>query len=176
MERHDVGTGRAGAQPVAAPAVAGHVRFRAESEPGQNSLNRRWQATYSHGQDWSHFGIAIDLSRQTCTLSRTAETDYSSLLRELAGKPPESLTPIPPPSRRIDSLTFDIEIIGLKMPRVGAGAVGPAGDWLVVQAYLPRSTESFLLGVSNRLEAGEIIVSRPESGPTIVHVLTQVFG
>ena len=98
------------------------------------------------------------------------------MLRELAGKPPESLTPIPPPSRRIDSLTFDIEIIGLKMPRVGAGAVGPAGDWLVVQAYLPRSTESFLLGVSNRLAAGEIIVSRPESGPTIVHVLTQVFG
>lgn len=176
MERRDIGTGRVGADPVAIPAVAGHVRFRAESEPGLDSLSRRWQATYSHGQNWSRFGIAIDLSRHTCTITRTPETGYAALLRELAGKPADSLTPIPPPSRRVDSLTFDMDIIGLKMPRVRAGATGPAGDWLVVQAYLPGSTESFLLGVSSRLAAGEIVVSRPEAGPAIVHTLSQVFG
>ena len=176
MERHDIGTGRTGAEPVAVPAVAGHIRFRAESEPGIDALSRRWQATYSHGQSWSHFTIAIDLSRHSCTIGRTPETDYSALLRELAGKPPDSLTPIPPPSRRIDSLTFDVEIIGLKMPRVREGTSGPSGDWLVVQAYLPGSTEGFLLGVSNRLGAGEIVVSRPESGQAVVHVLSQVFG
>jgi hypothetical protein len=176
MERHDISTGRPGAEPVAVPAVVGQARFRTESEPGIDALNRRWQATYSHGQSWSHFSIAIDLSRHKCTLSRVPETDYSPLLKELAGKPPDSISPIPPPSRRVDSLTLDVEIIGLKMPRVREGSSGPSGDWLVVQAYLPGSTESFLLGVSNRLGAGEIVVSRPESGPAVVDVLSQVFG
>ncbi len=176
MERRDIGTAPSGAEPVAVPAVAGQVRFRTESEPGISALSRRWQATYSHGQSWSHFTIAIDLSRHSCTLSRTPETDYSAMLKELAGKPPDSLTPIPPPSRRVDSLTLDVEIIGLKMPRVRSGTSGPSGDWLVVQAYLPGSTESFLLGVSNRLGAGEMVVPRPEAGPAVVHALSQVFG
>jgi hypothetical protein len=106
------------------------------------------------------------------------ETDYTALLRELAGKTDESLTPLPPPPRRVETLTFDIDIIGLKMSQVRPRAVasGPTGDWLVVQAYLPGSSKSFLLGVSNRLCAGEIVIPEPESGRAVVHALSQVFG
>ena len=82
-----------------------------------------------------------------------------------------------PGTDRLEKLTpFDVEIIGLRMPRVREGTSGPSGDWLVVLAYLPGSTAGFLLGVSNRLGAGEIVVSRPESGQAVVHVLSQVFG
>jgi hypothetical protein len=142
-------------------------------------MGRRWQAIYAHGQGWARFRIAIDLGRQTCTLYRTPDSDYSAMLRELEGKSPDALTPIPKPAKKVDSLTFDVEVVGLKMPRVSPGATaaaGPAGDWLVVQAYLPGSTDHFLLGVSNRLGAGEFVVPKAESGPTVVHVLSQVFA
>jgi hypothetical protein len=179
MERRDLGSQHAGADSVTSPAVAGHVRFRTESEPGIDNLNRRWQAIYAHGQGWARFRVVIDLSRHICTFYRVPESDYSALLRELAGKSPEGMTPIPPPSKRVDSLSFDMDIVGLKMPRVrpgGTTTTGPAGDWLVVQAYLPGSTQSFLFGVSNRLGAGEIVVPKAEWGPAVVHSLAQVFG
>jgi hypothetical protein len=94
------------------------------------------------------------------------------------GKPTGSVTPLPIPRNRVDSLTLDVEILGLKMTRVDAGAfkAGRAGDWLVVQAFLPRSAESFLLGLNDRMNAGEIVVAKPDSVPAVVDTLSQVFG
>ncbi|MGD8868560.1 MAG: hypothetical protein PVI01_13055 [Gemmatimonadales bacterium] len=179
MRRRDVDPGSGETNPVDSRLSAGHVRFRTESEMGLGALQRRWQATHSSAKGWSCFKITIDLDRHRCTLGRVPETDYSALLRDLAGKTDESLTPLPPPPRRVESLTFDIDIIGLKMSQVtprAAARGGPAGDWLVVQAYLPGSTESFLLGVSNRFSAGEIVVPKPESGRAVIQALSQVFG
>lgn len=178
MRRRDVDSGSGETNPVGSHLTACHVRFRTETEMGLGALQRRWQATHSSGDSWSKFKIQIDLNRHRCTLARMRETDYSALLRDLAGKGDESLTPLPPPPRRVESLTFDIDIIGLKMSHVKPRAVtsGPAGDWLVVQAYLPGSSESFLLGISNRLSAGEIVIPKPESGRAVVQALSQVFG
>ncbi len=178
MQRREMRTGSDESNPVESRLSAGHVRFRTESEMGMSALQRRWQAMYSYGDGWSRFKISVDLNRGKCTLVRAPDADYSAMLRELVGKTKESLTPLPPPTRRVESLTFDVDIIGLKMSRVSAREVpsGPAGDWLVVQAYLPGSTESFLLGVSNRLSAGEIIVPKAESAPAVLQALSQVFG
>lgn len=178
MRRREVDPGSGETNSVDSRLSASRLRFRTETEMGLGALQRRWQATHSSGESWSRFKIQIDLNRHRCTLARMPETDYSALLRDLAGKTEESLTPLPPPSRRVGSLTFDIDIIGLKMSQVGrrAATSGPAGDWLVVQAYLPGSSESFLLGISNRLSAGEIVIPKPESGRAVFQALSQVFG
>lgn len=178
MQRSEVDRQSTKVNPVGHRNYAGHVRFRAESELGKGALERCWEAAYSVGDVWARFRIVVDLGRNTCTLSRTPDTDYGPLLRELAGKTKQSLTPLPTPPQRVDSLTLDVQIIGLKMSQVSAAAVpaGPAGDWLVAQAFLPGSTESFLLGVSNRLSAGEIVIPKPESAPAVLHVLSQIFG
>ena len=178
MQRRDIDAPRPDADQVTKPVGAGHVRFRTESEPDVDPMRRRWQAIHTHGQGAARFQIRTDLGRNTCTISRTADSDYTALLRELAGKTSESVTPVPPPTRRTDSLTFDIDINGLKLPKVASqsAAVGPAGDWLVVQVYLPGSTEWFLLGISDRQGAGEIFVPKAEAGPVVLHALNQVFG
>jgi hypothetical protein len=178
MRRREVDSGSSETNPVDSRLSAGHVRFRAESEMGLGALQRRWSATYSWGEGRSRFRITVDLDRSRLTLARTPEADYSALLRDLAGRTPESLTPLPPPSRRVETLTFDIDIVGLKMSDVNLQAApsGPAGDWLVVQAYLPGSSEFFLLGISNRLAAGEIVIPRPQAGPAVLQALSQVFG
>ncbi|MGD8698829.1 MAG: hypothetical protein PVJ43_06035 [Gemmatimonadales bacterium] len=178
MRRREVDTGSSETNPVDSRLSAGHVRFRTEREMGLGALQRRWLATHSWVDGQARFKITIDLDHGRLTLARTPEADYSALLEDLAGKDHESLTPLPPPSRRVESLTFDIDIIGLKMSRVNTRelAGGPAGDWLVVQAYLPGSSESFLLGVSNRLSAGEIVVPKAASGPSIIQALSEVFG
>lgn len=175
MQRRDIDDSRPDSDPVAKPVAAGHVRFRTESEPDVDPMRRRWQAIHTHGQVAARFQIRMDLGRNTCTILRMAGSDYTGLLAELAGTTSESL---PQATHRANSLTFDIDIIGLKLPKVAtqSAAVGPAGDWLVVQMYLPGSTESFLLGVSNRQGAGEISVPNAEAGPAVLHALKQVFG
>ncbi len=141
-------------------------------------MRRRWEAIYAHGEGWSRFNIALDLSRNSCTLFRSPESDYSAMLRELAGKPDDSLTPVPPPSRRLQLLTFDMEILGLRLSRIGSdGSVATsAGDWLIIQAFVPGGAESFLLGVNDRLHSGELVMSTPNSGPAVIHALSRVFG
>ncbi len=66
----------------------------------------------------------------------------------------------------------------MRMSRINSGASlgGDAGDWLVVQAFVPGGAQSFLLGINDRLHAGEIVTSTPESGLAVFHTLSQVFG
>lgn len=178
MQRRDVG--RVGAQPQPFPVQAAPrpLRFRVEAEPGGDPMRRRWQAVFSYGEGWARFKIVVNLSRNSLTFHRSLDADYTAMLRALAGKPSGSVTPLPPPASRVESLTFETEIVGLKMSRVDAGAfqAGPAGDWLVVQAFVPRGAESFLVGVNDRLNAGEIVITRAEAVPVVVHALSQVFG
>ncbi|KPK80157.1 MAG: hypothetical protein AMS25_09920 [Gemmatimonas sp. SM23_52] len=178
MQRRDVQPGEVQLGYFAVQAMPRPLRFRTEAEPSGDPLHRRWQAVYSYGEGWSRFHIVINLGRHVLTLQRLSDADYSAMLRALAGRPEGSLTPLPPPSIRVESLSFDLEVVGLKMARQNAGAfrADPSGDWLVVQAYLPRSVESFLLGVNDRLNAGELIIAKPESTPAVVRALSQVFG
>ena len=178
MQRRDVQAGEVQLGYFAVQAVPRPLRFRTEAQPSGDPLRRRWQAVYSYGEGWSRFYIVINLGRHVLTLQRLSDADYSAMLRALAGKPEGSLTPLPPPSTRVESLSFDIEIVGLKMTRQNAGAfrADASGDWLVVQAFVPRSVESFLLGVNDRLHAGELMMTKPESVPAVVRTLSQVFG
>ena len=138
-------------------------------------MRRRWQAVFSHGEGWARFHFVINLDRHTLTFHRALDVDYTALLQMLAAGSEQALTP---PTARLESLSFEAEIVGLKMSRVDAGAfrAGPEGDWLVVQAFLPGSSESFLVGVNDRLKAGEIVITRPAAVAPVVHALTQVFG
>jgi hypothetical protein len=178
MQRREAGRVDAGQQPFSIQVAPRPLRFRTEVEPGGDPMRRRWQAIYSYGEGWARFQIVANLSRNTLTLHRAVDADYSAMLEALAGGPQGSLTPLPPPTTKLESLTFDTEIIGLKMSRVDAGVfqAGPAGDWLVLQAFVPRGSESFLLGVNDRLNAAEIVIMRPEAMTAIVHALSQVFG
>ncbi len=177
MEHREARTRRGPFESVATP-VAGHVRFRTEREPGVDPMRRRWEATYAHRDGWSRFSIAVDLTRNSCTFFRSPDGDYTAMLRELAGKAADSITPIPAPTRRLQLLTFDIEIVGLRMSRINsvAGPGGNSGDWLVVQAFVPGGAQSFLLGINDRLHTGEIVTSAPDSGVAVFHALSRVFG
>jgi hypothetical protein len=178
MPRREAGREGVGQQPFPVQAAPRPLRFRAQAEPGGDPMRRRWQAIFSYGEGWTRFQFVVNLNRSTLTFHRSLDVDYTPMLRVLAGKSGASLTPLPPPTTRVDSLTFDVEIVGLKMSRVDAGAfkAGPAGDWLVVQAFVPRGSESFLVGVNDRLAAAEIVITRPEAAASVVHALTQVFG
>lgn len=178
MQRREAERGGVGQQPFPVQAAPRPLRFRAEAEPGGDPMRRRWQAIFSYGEGWSRFRFVVNLNRNTLTFHRSLDVDYSAMLRMLGGKSTASLTPLPPPTAKVEALTFDTEIIGLKMSRVDAGAfrAGPAGDWLVVQAFVPRGSESFLLGVNDRLNAAEIVIPRAEAVTSVVHALTQVFG
>ncbi len=178
MQRREAGRVGAQSQPFPVQAAPRPLRFRTEVEPGGDPMRRRWQAVFSYGEGWSRFQFVVNLSRSTVTFHRSLDADYTAMLRALAGKPSGSLTPLPPPTAKVESLTFETEIVGLKMSRVDAGAfqAGPAGDWLVVQAFVPRGAESFLLGVNDRLNAGEIVITRSEAVPAVLQALSQVFG
>jgi hypothetical protein len=154
------------------------VRFRAQGQPGRTETERRWQAAYSVGEDWGRFEISIDLGRGTCTLHRSPGSPPSALLEELAGQGASGATPVPPPTERADSLELDADVIGLKMPKVEpvADRAGGAGDWLVVQVYLPGSTESFLLGLNEHQGSGEIAVLKAEALTAVVRTLARVLG
>ncbi len=177
MERREVGIGSSPAQPSTVGAVPVHLRFRTEAEPGGDPMRRRWQAVYSYGEGWARFHIVVNLSRGTLTLHRSLEADYMPMLRQLIGKH-NSMTLLRLPKQKVESMTFDIEILGYKMSRMNTGEFqsGPSGDWLVVQAFVPGSAESFLIGVNDRLNAGEIVIRREESTPVVFRVLSQVFG
>lgn len=178
MQRREAGRVGVGQQPFPVQAAPRPLRFRAEAEPGGDPMRRRWQAVFSYGEGWARFHFVINLNRNTVTFHRALDVDYTAMLRMLAGRSQNSLTPLPPPTAKLESLTFDTEIVGLKMSRVDAGAfkAGPEGDWLVVQAFVPRGSESFLVGVNDRLNAAEIVITRPEAVTTVVHALAQVFG
>jgi len=153
------------------------LRFRTQPEEKGDPSRRRYQAVYSHEDGWSRFKLALDLARHSLTFFRAPNEDYGPLLLDLAGRPP-GIPRIPPPERRVDSLSFDIEVIGLKMasvqPRAGTGA--RSGEWSVVQAFVPGGSDSFLLGVNDRLAAGEIVIARPQSVRAVVLALATVFA
>lgn len=177
MPRRETGVGSTPAHPYAVRSVPAHLRFRTEAEPGGDPMRRRWRAVFSYGEGWSRFGIVVNLERGTLTLHRSLDADYSAMLRQLLGKP-VTQTPLPLPKSKLESLTFDMEIVGYKLARINAGDFRPgrSGDWLVVQAFVPKSAESFLCGVNDRLNAGEIVIPRAESEPVVFRTLSQVFG
>lgn len=174
--------------PAPGPTTPGQFRFRANPEPGGDPSRRLYRVTYSHEEGWSYFNVAIDLSRSTCTFHRSSDADYSRLLSHIAlvftGK--LELQGSWPSGR--DSLTFDFELLGLRMSReIGAEIASraalsgtfqpdPSGDWLVVQLFVPGSTDSFVLGLNDRMAAGEISLTRPDSGAAVVAALAEVFG
>ncbi|NIR44296.1 MAG: hypothetical protein GWN99_00035 [Gemmatimonadetes bacterium] len=140
-------------------------------------MRRCWEAIFSYGEGWARFDVVVNLNRGTLTLHRSLDADYSPMLRQLLGKS-NSLTPIPQSSRKVESMTFDVEILGYKMSRQGAGEFRPgrSGDWLVVQSFLPGSADSFLFSVNDRLNAGELTIQNERSLPTVISTLMLVFG
>jgi hypothetical protein len=131
---------------------------------------------YSYGEGWSRFHIVVNLARGICTLHRSLDADYSAMLAQLAGRPAGSHTPLPLAVQKVESLTFEVDILGYKMSRVGTGTFQPGGDWLVIKAFVPGSAQAFLVALSERLNAGELVIDRPESTPAVLHALTRVFG
>lgn len=164
-------------------------RFRTDRDPrGTDQTRRRWQARYSHSGGWSLFEIAIDLEGVTCTFLRVGGADYRPLLLDLAQTligEAVALPELPEPAAR---LSLDANLVGLKMLRATASAAeagaaptgpyrpDPNGDWLVVRAYVPDGTESFLLGVSDRVGTGEIVTPDTGSGEAVVRTLSRVFA
>lgn len=177
MERRESRIGSTEAQQPSVRTTPSHLRFRTEIDPSADPMRRRWQAVYSYGEGWARFNIAVNLNRGTLALHRTQDADYAPMLRQLMGKP-NSVTPIPPANPKVESMSFDIDILGYKMTRITAGEFQAAGlgDWLVVQAYVPRSAESFVMGVNDRMNTGEIVIPRTQSVPAVLHVLSQIFG
>ncbi len=161
----------------AGPTAPARVRFRVQSQPGRTETQRRWQAAYAVGEEWRGFGISIDLGRGTCTFYRTAGQPLAALLQELSEQA-AAAAPLSTPSRRLESLQLDAAVVGLRMPKVEtvADRAGGAGDWLVVQVYLPGSAQSFLLGLNSSQGAGEIAVPTPDVLPAVVHTLAEVLG
>ena len=153
------------------------LRFRARREGQGDSTLRRYQATYSHSDGWSRFTIELDIAQNSLTLRRYPDDDYQEMLLDLAGRPP-TIPRIPAPKNTVDSLGFDMEVIGFRMATVQREVTreGRSGDWTVVKAYLPGGADSFLLGTNEPLAAGEILIPRPESTRTVVLTLAKVFG
>jgi hypothetical protein len=177
MQRRDVDGERYRPHVFRTGSAPSPLRFRTRPEQADDPVRRRWEAVYLYGDERFPFIIELDMSRLTLTLRRLEDVDYSPMLRELAGWPFGLTTAHPPSGGPARSQTFDVEIIGLRMPGVhGSFGSGPAGGWLVVQAFLPRSAESFLLGVNDNREAGEIAIQRAESVETVVQALAEVFG
>lgn len=153
------------------------LRFRTQPESGSEPTRRRYQAIYSHQDGWSRFKVAVDLARNSLTLYRSPEQDYTALLLDLAGRPP-GISRVPPPKARVEALSLDIEVIGLKMASVqpGAGAGAKGGEWAVVQAFVPGGSDSFLFGTNDRLAAGEFVIGRPQSVRAVILTLAKVFA
>jgi hypothetical protein len=141
-------------------------------------MERRWEGIYSYGEGWARFGIVVDLALNTLTLQRSPDADYGTLLSELAGKSSGRPPAAGSPESRVNRLGLDAELVGLKLSRASAGnfQAAPAGDWVVIQAFIPGGTESFLLGVNDRLASGEIYIPSAESIPAVMQALLQVFG
>lgn len=169
--------GSAGGYDHFAQAGARVFRFRAQPEMGSEPSRRCYKAAYSHGDGSSRFRIDIDLARHELTFHRGAGDDYRAMLLDLAGHPP-GVSRIPSPQSRVGSLGFDMGLIGLKMPAVQGAltAADRSGGWLVVQAFLPGGTDSFLLGTNEQQAAGEIVIPRPKSTRAVVLTLAKVFG
>lgn len=165
-------------------------RFRTDRDPrGTDQMHRHWQARYSHRGGWCQFEVAIDLERETCSFYRVGGTNYEPLLYDLARSllgDRVTLPDAPEPAARV---TLDASLVGLRMGRATAGLGTPAdpagvgpfrpdpnGDWLVVRAFVPRGQESFLLGVSDRVGSGEIVITQPGSGVAVLRALYPAFG
>ena len=182
MPRRETSTSRPTPKLFGLQSALGHFRFRATAEPGGDPMVRIWRATYSHDEGWSYFQIVVNLSRNSCSFHRAADADYTSMLADLSESLAGPLTSLDSLSR-VEALGFDFELIGLKMSREagsqltgGAFSSGTPGDWMVIQLYLPNSSDSFLLGLNDRLGAGEIVLNRPETGPRVLQALGLVFG
>lgn len=161
-----------------------HFRFRTDTEPDTDPGVRRWGANYSHAAGWSPFRLVVDFGRNTCTFHRAVDEDYSRMLRDLARVLTGVDGPVPAITSKVESLTLDCELLGLKLSRSSAAAAGPTGpflrdppgEWQVVQIFVPAGRESFVLGVNDRQGSGEIAPIQLEFGPAVVQALAQVFG
>ncbi len=154
------------------------VRFRTEPQRSLDTTERIWQGVYSYADGWARFGITIDATLNRLTLRRSAGSDYGVMLLELVGKTAGAALKKAVPGPSVAQLSFEIEIVGVKLTRVSAGVFqpGPGGDWLVVQAFVPGGSESFLLGINDHMAAGELFIPQPESSPAILKALARVFG
>ena len=154
------------------------LRFRTESQVGRDSMERRWAGIYSYGEGWARFGIVVDLALNTLTLQRSPDADYGALLSELSGKSSGRSPAAQSPESRVSKLSLDAELVGLKLSRASAGTfqAAPAGDWVVIQAFIPGGTDSFLLGLNDRLASGELYIPTAKSVPAVMQALIRVFG
>jgi hypothetical protein len=161
-------------------------RFRTDPDPrGTDLTRRRWQARYSHDEGWAPFEISLDMDAGECTVGRVQGTDYSALRKDLA----RALLGVEPPTpgsvEPAPTVTLPIRLVGPKMSRSAApGSPSPAsgpfrsqpsGDWLVVEIMSPDGEGLFFLGVNDRLGAGEIATTRPESVPAVLEALGPAF-
>lgn len=155
-----------------------HVRFRAQRDLGSPAARRAWDATYAHEDGWARFKIVVEMTSHTAAFIRTADDAYGPMLRALVGKRPGARPPTVPPTERHESLTFDMEVMGTRMSRLSAGVFNPsaAGDWFVLQVFLPRSAESFILAVNDKTATGELAIPPGRSVSAVVHALAAVFS
>lgn len=161
-----------------AGSSGGPVRFRTEPQPSLDSSERIWQGVYSYADGQARFRITIDVTLNRFTLQRSQGSDYKAMLRQLVGKAASHALQAAASGSRVEHLNFDIEIIGVKLTRVGAGVFepGPGGDWFVVQAFVPGGSDSFLLGVNDHMAAGEFFVPRPESTGAVARELGKLLA
>lgn len=155
-----------------------HVRFRAQRDLGGPTARRSWDATYAHEDGWARFKVVVDMTDHTVAFIRSADDKYGPMLRALAGKRPGARPPAVPPSQRHESLTFDMEVVGTRMARLSAGVFNPslAGDWFVIQVFLPRSAESFIMAFNDMTATGELAILPGRSVSAVLHALAAVFS
>ena len=162
-------------------------RFRTDPDPRATDLtHRRWQARYAHDAGWAPFDLALDMDTAECTFSRVRGTDYSAVRKDLARSLFGAEPPAPGSAEPAPAVALPIRLVGPKMSRSAApGAPSPAsgpfrskpaGDWFVVEVLAAERGGSFLLGVNDRLGAGEIVVTRPETVPAVLKALGPVFA
>lgn len=165
-------------------------RFRSDRDPrATDQAHRRWQARYSHPGGWATFDLSVDLAGGACTFHRVKGTDYSALLADLTRSLMGPGARLPRTSEPVERIALETTVVGLKMAR-GTGSVrdlggdsahagpfraDPSGEWLVVRAFVPDGSESFLLAVSDRLGAAEIVVPSTEAGAAALRTLGPVF-
>ncbi|UCF21197.1 MAG: hypothetical protein JSU87_07370 [Gemmatimonadota bacterium] len=154
------------------------VRFRTEPQRSLDTAERIWQGVYSYADGWARFGITIDATLNRLTLRRSSGSDYSEMLHQLVGRAAEPALNTAVRGPRVEQLSFEMEIVGVKLTRVSAGVFkpGPGGDWLVVQAFVSGGSDAFLLGINDHMATGELFIPRSESSPVVLKALARVFG
>ncbi len=165
------------------------LRFRTDADPaGSSPAHRHWKARYaSPDGSWAPFDLDIDFDRGTCVLQRASGSDYRPLVCDLVRTFLGVETSNPPRVRdRVNTLALPFEIVGLKMSRSLGGLTpadgpghyrsSPAGDWMVLQVFVPGRSESFLLGINDRQGCGELVPTGKDDGAPVIKTLARVFN